>query len=103
MRILLLSAFYPPYVVGGWEQLVEDINQDLQARGHETHVVTSMYGVNRPVHEPSVDRILALETDVFHYKPLDFLAHSSRLKTNVQLWLRVKSGVKRWNARRIMS
>ena len=93
MRILLLSAFYPPYVVGGWEQLVEDINQDLQARGHETHVVTSMYGVNRPVHEPSVDRILALETDVFHYKPLDFLAHSSRLKTNVQ---RVKKVIEKF-------
>jgi len=84
MRILLLSAFYPPYVIGGWEQLVEDINQDLQARGHEIQVVTSMYGVNRPVHEPGVDRILALETDVYHYKPLDFLAHSPRLRNNIQ-------------------
>lgn len=84
MRILLLSALYPPYVVGGWEQLVEDINQDLQARGHETHVVTSMYGVNRPVYEPGVDRILALETNVYHYKPLDFLTHSPRLKNNIQ-------------------
>jgi len=85
MRILFLSAFYPPYVVGGWEQLVEDINQDLRARGHETHVVTSTYGVGRPVYEPGVDKILALETDVYHYNPLDFLAHSPRLRNNIQL------------------
>lgn len=84
MRILFLSAFYPPYVIGGWEQLVEDINLDLQARGHKTHVVTSMYGVNRPVKESGVDRILALDADVYHYKPEDLLAHSSRVRNNIR-------------------
>jgi len=88
MRILFLSAFYPPYVIGGWEQLVEDINLDLQARGHETHVLTSMYGINRPVQESGVDRILALDADVYHYKPLDFLTHFSRVRNNIR---RVKS------------
>ena len=29
MRILFVSAFYPPYIVGGWEQLVEDLNNGL--------------------------------------------------------------------------
>lgn len=83
MRILFLSAFYPPYVIGGWEQLVQDINQDLQARGHETHVLTSMFGVNKPIREPGVDRILDLETDVYHYRPMDFLAHLPRVMNNI--------------------
>lgn len=83
MRILILSAFYPPYVVGGWEQLVEDINHDLQARGHETHVLTSMFGVEKPVREPGVDRILTLEADVYHYKPLEFLVHSPKVRNNL--------------------
>ena len=33
MRILIISAFYPPHVVGGWEQLVQDVNARLRARG----------------------------------------------------------------------
>jgi len=85
MRILFLSAFYPPYVIGGWEQLVEDINREFQTRGHETHVLTSVYGVGKKwAKEPGVDRILTLESNIYHYKPMDFLAHSTRLKNNLR-------------------
>lgn len=84
MKILFISAFYPPHVVGGWEQLVRDINHRLQQRGHETHVLTSQHGVNRPVLESSVSRLLHLESDMYHYVPTDFLGHRQRLKQNLQ-------------------
>jgi hypothetical protein len=56
MRILFISTFYPPHIVGGWEQLVQEINERLQDRGHITHVLTSQHGVGHPLQEPGVDR-----------------------------------------------
>jgi glycosyltransferase involved in cell wall biosynthesis len=83
MRILLISAFYPPFMIGGWEQLVRDINNLLQVRGHTTHVLTSTYGLNKPVYEQGIDRLLTLESNIYHYQPLHFLAHGHELKNNL--------------------
>jgi glycosyltransferase involved in cell wall biosynthesis len=83
MRILFISAFYPPHVVGGWEQLVRDINVRLQARGHLTHVLTSTHGVVGPQYEPGVSRLLHMEANLHHYRPLDFLGHKRRLAENL--------------------
>jgi glycogen synthase len=83
MRILFITAFYPPHVVGGWEQLVRDVNMRLCERGHVTHVLTSQYGVEGPVTEPGVSRWLTLESDLYHYRPLDFLGHKRRLLQNI--------------------
>lgn len=86
MRILFISAFYPPHVIGGWEQLVENINTRLQARGHITHVLTSTYGASEePSDEPGVDRCLSLENDLDHYDPLRFLiGRRRRLNRNLR-------------------
>jgi glycosyltransferase involved in cell wall biosynthesis len=84
MRILFLSAFYPPFVIGGWEQLVQDINNNLKARGHITHVLTSIHGINKPVRENGIDRLLTLEGDIYHYKPFQFLSHGRKLKKNLK-------------------
>lgn len=83
MRILFISAFYPPYEIGGWEQLVRDMNEELQARGHTTHVLTSTHGVGNEVCEAGVDRLLALESDLYYYKPHQFLMHKRRLRRNL--------------------
>lgn len=83
MRILFISAFYPPYVVGGWEQLVQDINTRLQARGHNTEVLTSIHGVKEPISEKGVHRLLTLESDLYHYQPRQFLSHKKRLENNL--------------------
>ena len=83
MRILFISAFYPPFVIGGWEQLVRDVNNGLQTRGHTTHVLTSTFGLDKPVHEQGIDRILTLESDVYHYQPLRIMSHGARLKNNL--------------------
>lgn len=84
MRILFISAFYPPFVVGGWEQLVQDINKGLQARGHITHVLTSVYGFDEPFHEDGIDRLLTLESDLYHYHPLQFFRRRQKLKDNLK-------------------
>jgi glycogen(starch) synthase len=86
MRILFISAYYPPFVIGGWEQLVHDINIRLQARGHITRVLTSLHGVETPTRENGIDRILTLENDLYHYKPAQFfVGRKRRLQRNLAM------------------
>lgn len=83
VRILFISAFYPPHVVGGWEQLIEDVNDHLQKRGHVTCVLTSRYGLDRPSEDGNVQRTLFLESDLQHYRPLSVLTQHKRLDWNL--------------------
>ncbi len=41
MRILTLSAYYPPYTYGGYEIRVGDIMDGLSQRGHEIRILTT--------------------------------------------------------------
>lgn len=87
MRILFVTTFYPPYVVGGWEQLVEDLNQGLRRRGHETLVLTTNHGL--PASQPlidtaaSVDRSLFLESNLQFYQPSDMFTYRRRTQHNL--------------------
>ena len=47
MRILFLTNFYPPYEVGGYEQLCRDVAVRLADRGHSYAVLTSDHGVKQ--------------------------------------------------------
>ncbi|MCS6859890.1 MAG: glycosyltransferase family 4 protein [Abditibacteriales bacterium] len=58
MRILTLSNLYPPHYVGGYELGCQQVMEQLTHRGHEVTVLTSCYGVNRPVVEGNVWRLL---------------------------------------------
>jgi glycosyltransferase involved in cell wall biosynthesis len=40
VRVLLVSNFYPPYWVGGYEQIAAWVARGLQERGHEVEVLT---------------------------------------------------------------
>lgn len=95
MRVLFVSNFYPPYSVGGWEQLVQEINAGLSARGHVTHVLTSRHGVDHQpplLSEDGVERILDLEADLLHYDiPRSFLLRKPRLRRNMTRTRRVVS------------
>jgi glycogen(starch) synthase len=58
MRILIVSNFYPPYYLGGYELRCCEVAKGLQRRGHDVHVLTGTYGLpspgrrfTRPVHE----------------------------------------------------
>lgn len=58
MRILVLTNFYPPYYVGGYELGCRDVVEGLRARGHEVRVLTSTYKVNKPSRKHGVYRWL---------------------------------------------
>ena len=45
MKILYLTNLYPPHHLGGYELICANVNAAMQARGHETLVLTSDHGV----------------------------------------------------------
>lgn len=47
MRILFVTNYYPPFEVGGYEQLCRDVAERLAERGHAIAVLTSDRGVSR--------------------------------------------------------
>jgi glycosyltransferase involved in cell wall biosynthesis len=85
MRILFLSAFYPPFGPLGWPQKVQELDRLLQARGHTTQVLTSSYGVQQrnDGETESVRRVLSLESDLLHYRHSSVLAYGWRARRNV--------------------
>jgi glycogen synthase len=89
MRILLLSNFYPPYAIGGMERRCQETVDLLQQRGHEIVVLTSTYGVSvNGLIEGNVYRLLALESDLMHYRPLHFFLKSGREeKRNLEIFI----------------
>ncbi len=61
MRVLLVSNLYPPYRVGGFEQIAAWVAEGLRARGHETWVLTGhgpALAASRELH-PELDLDLA--------------------------------------------
>ncbi|MBW7886576.1 MAG: glycosyltransferase family 4 protein [Caldilineaceae bacterium] len=87
MRILFVSAFYPPHVIGGWEQLVQDINISMQERGHETAILTSTHGAGADQLRgdgTGVRRVLHLESDLNHYRPQAFWGYRRRVRQNIE-------------------
>jgi len=65
LRILIISNYYPPYEVGGYEQLCRDVAARLSDRGHDIHVLTSDRGLDersQPA-EPGIHRLLHLSLD----------------------------------------
>lgn len=73
MKILFLSSFYPPADRGGYEQWCQEVADAFKQRGHQVLVVTSRYGLDLTQRaEADVRRVLYLESDLYHYAPLDF-------------------------------
>ena len=86
LRILIISNFYPPFELGGWEQLAHDVRRQLNDRGHQTRVLTSKFGVsNRQSSDSDVLRRLYLQSaDVEHYHPLYALSAVSHERRNLR-------------------
>ena len=79
MRVLFLSNLYPPYDIGGHEQLCQEVMVCLQDRAHIVKVLTSRYGVRSSSNtERGVTRTLYLQTDLDYYRPLHFFLKRSR-------------------------
>ena len=62
MKVLFITNYYPPFEIGGYEQLCRDVVERMLVRGHEVQVLTSDHGVgSRPhVDPPYVCRDLRL-------------------------------------------
>lgn len=78
LRILVLSNFYPPFSIGGYELGCHDIVEHLSARGHEVCVLTSSYGVDRPRVEGDVYRQLSIRTGACRRSLLSLLKFELR-------------------------
>lgn len=43
MQILVITNYYPPFEIGGWEQLVAEVVDHLLGTGHDARVLTSSH------------------------------------------------------------
>ena len=64
MRILVISNFYPPHFIGGYEIGCRDVAEALRSRGHDVRVLTSTHGVSRPQYTDQVYRWLETDLDL---------------------------------------
>ncbi len=51
MRILIVTNRYPPYYTGGYELNCQEVVEGLREVGHHVRVLTSAWGVNKPLIE----------------------------------------------------
>jgi glycosyltransferase involved in cell wall biosynthesis len=58
MKILLISNLYPPHYIGGFELIAQDIAIALSQRNHQVTILTSTFGVNSPIIEQNILRLL---------------------------------------------
>jgi glycosyltransferase involved in cell wall biosynthesis len=77
MKLLFVSNLYPPYHLGGYEQLCHEVATRLSARGHDITILTSTFKVDRETIEPGIQRRLWLESDVYYYHPRQVLKYRS--------------------------
>jgi glycosyltransferase involved in cell wall biosynthesis len=84
MRVLIISNYYPPAELGGWEQLTSDVAQELTSRGHQSHILTSNYLPGQSLAlEPDISRLLYLESDDhINYHPHYTLLHKWKERRN---------------------
>ena len=61
MKILFVTNYYPPYEVGGYEQLCRDVATRLAHRGHTVQILTSDWRVRKdsPEVEPGIQACFA--------------------------------------------
>jgi glycosyltransferase involved in cell wall biosynthesis len=79
MRILIISNFYPPYDLGGWEQNSKELVSIFRNHGHAVEVITSNYGVQAGEEaEPGIHRVFCLESEPDYYKVKEFFLHWQR-------------------------
>lgn len=87
MRILIISNYYPPFELGGWEQLTAEVTDHLRRRGHEVLVLTSRHRAGElAATEPGVIRGLHLQSpDVAYYHPAYTLRRPAWQRENSRL------------------
>jgi len=94
MRILFLSNMYPPYVIGGYEALCQEVVEGLVERGHEAVVLTSDFGVGHPSIGGTVYRVLVMESDLHFYRLGQALAYPHLRQRNLRELRRLIASVR---------
>lgn len=84
MKILIVSNYYPPYIIGGYELGCHEVAKALRERGHAVKVLTSTYGVGSATEEADVSRSLLLTVQVQKESPLTRARRLVRIETNNQ-------------------
>lgn len=69
MKLLVLTNFYPPHQIGGYEMLCQEVVDTLRARGHSVTVLSGKHGVAQETVEGHVQRCFTLESELYHYRP----------------------------------
>lgn len=59
MRILTLSNYYPPYLIGGYEIACKEMMDYLESKGHIVHVITSVH-MKQSTTTSNIDRTMQL-------------------------------------------
>jgi len=96
MRILVITNYYSPVELGGWEQLTCNVVAELINRNHEVQVLTSNYLKEQiKKSEPDVNRALYLESyDPQKYHPNYTLIHRLQEKENIQTLTKLEESFK---------
>ena len=86
MRVLIISNYFPPGEIGGWEQLTSNVAQELSDRGHHIHILTSNYQLETIYQQESnVTRGLYLESkDPINYHVHYTLIHRWQERRNIE-------------------
>jgi len=83
MRLLVVSNYYPPHHIGGYELGCRDIVERLRRAGHEITVLTSQEGVPRPTRTDYVWRWLT--SDLRRRVPMIGISEAIRAAAD-ELW-----------------
>ncbi len=60
LKICVVSNYYPPHFIGGYELGCRDVVEALRGRGHQVRVLTSTYNVEKPQDDGVVHRRLRI-------------------------------------------
>jgi glycogen(starch) synthase len=86
MRILVITNYFPPVELGGWEQLTCNVVTKLQEHDHQVEVLTSNYQKDQILYsEPLIHRSLHLESyDHEEYHPNYTYFHRHQERENIE-------------------
>lgn len=81
MRILLVSNLYAPYVMGGAEIAARNYATRLEKFGHEVFVLTSSFGLDKPLQEGHIRRVMRYIPG--HFWSFHYSANATILKRTI--------------------
>jgi glycosyltransferase involved in cell wall biosynthesis len=85
-KLLVISNFYPPHTIGGYELLCEEVMSVLAQRGYTIKILTSNYRANPQAAEENISRELTLESDLDYYSLKTFWSYPWKRRRNLRIF-----------------